>query len=644
MENWNPRYNDVYFTPDQGINESRHVFIEGSSLSTCFSRACSRGESQFSIVEIGFGTGLNFMLSLIELQKPGSLQSPGSSALPRLRYVSVEKYPLNLAQRMELLSPYFSALPELEHLSSLVPFPRPGWNTWNIPSEVLIPGSRVSRAASQVCAPDVCLELFQGDIREFAEELGALPAGSVHSVYLDGHSPDKNPEMWSTALFRTLNRLCAPEACLSSYSSAGVVKRALREAGFQVTRRPGFGKKRHMLTASPSAPAAGLPGEGVAIQKAGRPLPGGEPAPTRDAAENTNQKTAEKTTEKTPDKTDGDGPKKTRAPRNKTLSLSPEDRRELNRSLSVVDNCELSYGEGAAGGEWYRDRIFAGDSLQLCRQMPDNSVDLIVADPPYAALRKQFGTRGFSITEPRQYAEWLEPYFAEFARILSDTGSVYVCGDWRGAEAVQPLMNRYFHLRNRITWEREKGRGARANWKNSHEDIWFATKSDTYRFNLDEVKILRSVKAPYTRNGSPRDWLPSSDGAGYRLTHPGNSWTDLTVPFWSMPENTDHPTQKPEKLAARIILASSLPGDLVFDPFLGSGTTAVAARKLGRSFCGCELEEEYCLYALKRLRQADQSPEIQGILSHGDKHIFLHRNSNEAAVRKALEQGLLDNE
>ncbi|AHC14144.1 tRNA (5-methylaminomethyl-2-thiouridine)(34)-methyltransferase MnmD [Salinispira pacifica] len=624
MENWNPRYNDVYFTPDQGINESRHVFIEGSGLSTRFSRACSRGETQFSIVEIGFGTGLNFMLSLIELQKPGSLQSPDPSALPRLRYVSVEKYPLNLTERMELLSPYFSALPELEQLSSLIPFPRPGWNTWNIPPEIPIPGSRISRAASKVfspvSSPDVCLELFQGDIREFAEELGALPAGSVHSVYLDGHSPDKNPEMWSTALFRTLNRLCAPEAYLSSYSSAGVVKRALREAGFQVTRRPGFGKKRHMLTARPSAPAAG------------QPLPGAEPAPTCEVAENTNEKTA------------GDGAKKSRAPRNKTLSLSPEDRRELKRSLWVVEDCESSSAEGEAGGEWYRDRIFAGDSLQLCRQMPDNSVDLIVADPPYAALRKQFGTRGFSITEPRQYAEWLEPYFAEFARILSDAGSVYVCGDWRGAEAVQPLMNRYFHLRNRITWEREKGRGARANWKNSHEDIWFATKSDSYRFNLDEVKILRSVKAPYTRNGSPRDWLPSSDGAGYRLTHPGNSWTDLTVPFWSMPENTDHPTQKPEKLAARIILASSRPGDLVFDPFLGSGTTAVAARKLGRSFCGCELEEEYCLYALKRLRQADQSPEIQGILSHGDKHIFLHRNSSEAAARKALEQGLLDNE
>jgi len=91
-----------------------------------------------------------------------------------------------------------------------------------------------------------------------------------------------------------------------------------------------------------------------------------------------------------------------------------------------------------------------------------------------------------------------------------------------------------------------------------------------------------------------------------------------------MPENTDHPTQKPEKLIAKLILASSNPGDFVFDPFLGSGTSAVVARKLGRSFCGVECNQEYCCWALKRLEMSSTSPEIQGY-SNG---VFWERNSH----------------
>jgi site-specific DNA-methyltransferase (adenine-specific) len=122
--------------------------------------------------------------------------------------------------------------------------------------------------------------------------------------------------------------------------------------------------------------------------------------------------------------------------------------------------------------------------------------------------------------------------------------------------AIQRVGMRYFTLRNRITWEREKGRGARANWKNAAEDIWFFTVSDEYVFNLENVKIKRKVLAPYVENGAPKDWEKSENG-NFRLTHPSNLWTDLTVPFWSMPENTEHPTQKPEKLLAKIILAST---------------------------------------------------------------------------------------
>ncbi|MBP5793552.1 MAG: site-specific DNA-methyltransferase, partial [Spirochaetaceae bacterium] len=116
---------------------------------------------------------------------------------------------------------------------------------------------------------------------------------------------------------------------------------------------------------------------------------------------------------------------------------------------------------------------------------------------------------------------------------------------------------------------------------------------------------------PYKINGKPKDWDESDDG-NFRLTCPSNFWDDISVPFWSMPENTDHPTQKPEKLYAQVVLASSKEGDMVFDPFLGSGTASVVAKKLGRQYCGIELNEEYCLWAEKRLQLADKDKTIQG--------------------------------
>ena len=166
-------------------------------------------------------------------------------------------------------------------------------------------------------------------------------------------------------------------------------------------------------------------------------------------------------------------------------------------------------------------------------------------------------------------------------------------------------------VRNRITWQREKGRGASANWKNCSEDIWFATRGADYVFNVQDVMQRKKVIAPYRHNGEPKDWHDTDEGK-YRLTHPSNFWDDITVPFWSMEENTEHPTQKPEKLVAKLILASSRPGDIVFDPFAGSGTTAVTAKKLGRRWVGIEQNPEYCLWAQKRLEKADADSRIQG--------------------------------
>jgi site-specific DNA-methyltransferase (adenine-specific) len=210
------------------------------------------------------------------------------------------------------------------------------------------------------------------------------------------------------------------------------------------------------------------------------------------------------------------------------------------------------------------------------------------------------------------YAKWLDKWLKKTVRLLKDNASIYICADWKTSIPIPYIAGKYFVLQNRISWEREKGRGAKKNWKNCLEDIWFFTKSNDYKFYLDRVKVLREVVAPYRSDeGNPKDWFEKNNKK-LRLTHPSNVWTDISVPFWSMSENTDHPTQKPEKLIAKLILASSDEGDVVFDPFLGSGTTAVVAKKLNRKFIGIEKEREYVALALTRLEMADENPKIQG--------------------------------
>jgi site-specific DNA-methyltransferase (adenine-specific) len=243
--------------------------------------------------------------------------------------------------------------------------------------------------------------------------------------------------------------------------------------------------------------------------------------------------------------------------------------------------------------------------------LPKGFVDLLILDPPYN-LTKTFTSTTFRKKSIAKYAEWFENLLVELLPTLKDTASVYVCSEWCSSTAVHIVLDKLMKVRNRITWEREKGRGAKRNWKNASEDIWFATVSDDYTFNVDNLKLKRRVFAPYTdSNGAPKDWQKTSAGQ-FRLTHPSNLWNDITVPFWSMPENTDHPTQKPEKLLAKLVLASTNRGDLVFDPFMGVGSSIVTAKKLDRKYLGIEIEKEYCLLAAKRLSMAEVDAKIQG--------------------------------
>lgn len=266
------------------------------------------------------------------------------------------------------------------------------------------------------------------------------------------------------------------------------------------------------------------------------------------------------------------------------------------------------------------NRIFQQDLFEALPLLPKQWVDLLFLDPPYN-LTKSFNGHCFRERSPQAYADWLHSWLPQLLPTLKPTASVYVCGDWRSSGTLQQVLSEHFLIHNRITWEREKGRGAKRNWKNCSEDIWFCTVSKDYTFNPEQVQLKRRVIAPYRKakpsaksgKRQPKDWMDTVRGK-FRLTSASNLWTDLTVPFWSMPENTDHPTQKPEKLLAKVILASSNPGDVVLDPFLGSGTTAVVAKKLGRRFVGIEQDLMYCCLALKRLQMAENNPKIQGYL------------------------------
>ncbi|MBD2463749.1 site-specific DNA-methyltransferase [Oscillatoria sp. FACHB-1407] len=299
---------------------------------------------------------------------------------------------------------------------------------------------------------------------------------------------------------------------------------------------------------------------------------------------------------------------------NRTLELTDGDRDRLRQRLLQVP----PHGKFHS----FPTGTLQGDSTQLAKRLPPQSVDLLILDPPYN-LSKDFDGYKFAKRKVEEYTSWLEETILTFRPLLTETASLYICGDWFTSASIFAVASSHFMVRNRITWEREKGRGAKTNWKNSSEDIWFCTVSDQYTFNLDAVKLRRRVLAPYRNtDGTPKDWGTTANG-NFRDTHPSNLWTDITVPFWSMPENTQHPTQKSEKLIAKLVLASSNPNDRVFDPYLGSGTSSVVCKKLGRQYLGIELSEEYCLLTEKRLELAETNPSIQGF----SKGVFWERNT-----------------
>jgi site-specific DNA-methyltransferase (adenine-specific) len=318
---------------------------------------------------------------------------------------------------------------------------------------------------------------------------------------------------------------------------------------------------------------------------------------------------------------------KNRAGRNRTLSVSVHEQNEYSKKLiRIEEQSPLELNS-------IINKTILGDLHTSLDCLPKGFADLIIVDPPYN-LNKDFHGFKFKSSDNNSYLQYLRSWFPKVVSLLKPNGSLYLCGDWKCTSALQQVMQENMFVINRITWQREKGRGALSNWKNGMEDIWFGVKNkNDYYFDVESVKMKRKVLAPYKIDGKPKDWQKTQDG-NFRLTYPSNFWDDLSVPYWSMPENTDHPTQKPEKLIAKLILASCPVEGIVFDPFLGSGTTSVVAKKLNRKYIGLEMNEQYCIWTEKRLKNVENDKSIQGYV----EGVFWERNSLNAQPKTAKQK------
>lgn len=303
-----------------------------------------------------------------------------------------------------------------------------------------------------------------------------------------------------------------------------------------------------------------------------------------------------------------------KAAKNKTIDITVEEgRRYLERCITVEAPTDI---------ESIRNKTIYGDTFAVMPYLPKGFVDLLIVDPPYN-INKDFHGSKFKKTTDELYMEYTEQWVQAVLPLLKDTATIYVCCDWQSSPAILFVLKKYFHVQNRITWQREKGRGSLKNWKNGMEDIWFATVSKEYTFNVEDVKQRRKVVAPYRENGKAKDWEETKEG-NFRNTYPSNFWDDISIPYWSMAENTAHPTQKPEKLLAKLILASSNRNEIIFDPFAGSGSTLVTAKKLERCYVGIEQNAQYCVWTEKRLEMAEEDDTIQGYADG----VFWERNTN----------------
>ena len=258
-----------------------------------------------------------------------------------------------------------------------------------------------------------------------------------------------------------------------------------------------------------------------------------------------------------------------------------------------------------------RGHLFCGDSLAWLKSLPDGCVDLVFADPPYNIAKADWDV----FPDMSSYLTWCDAWAGEASRVLSPSGSCYICGFSEILADVKVAVQRHFKACRWIVWHYRNKANLGNDWGRSHESILHFRKSASTTLNVDDIRIpygAHTLKYParaqsgktsaFAKSAAKRseEWVPNPLGAKPKDVF------DIPTTCNGMGEKTPHPTQKPEELLRKIVLASSKPGDWVLDPFSGSGTTLVAAEQLGRRWLGCDLSEEYNGWAAARLRSVPE--------------------------------------
>jgi len=271
---------------------------------------------------------------------------------------------------------------------------------------------------------------------------------------------------------------------------------------------------------------------------------------------------------------------------------------ELSEIGSQTDKFHLLYHSE-------KGKLFQGDSIEWLKSLKSESTDLIFADPPYNIKKTEWD----KFESQEKYIQWSMQWIREAARILTGEGTLYVFGFTEILADLKHPSMKYFRGCKWLIWYYKNKANLGKDWGRSHESILHLRKGKKFTFNIDDVRIPygkhtlkypshpQAVTSQYGNSGKRSDvWIPHPDGAKPRDV------LEIPTTCNGMEEKTPHPTQKPEELIRRLMLASSNENDTVLDPFSGSGTTAVVAEQLKRKWLGCEISGEYNQWAVKRIK------------------------------------------
>lgn len=272
-------------------------------------------------------------------------------------------------------------------------------------------------------------------------------------------------------------------------------------------------------------------------------------------------------------------------------------------------------------------KLFLGNSIEWLQGLESKSVDLIFADPPYNIKKAEWDT----FESQEAYIEWSIKWIKEASRVLTDNGSLYICGFSEILADLKHPASKYFKGCKWLIWHYKNKANLGKDFGRSHESILHFRKSKKFTMNQDYIRIpygghtLKYPSHPQAKtsqygNGNKRDnWQPHPLGAKPKDV------IEIPTTCNGMNEKTPHPTQKPEELVRKFVLASSNNGDTILDPFSGSGTTAVVAEQLGRNWLACDTNRDYNEWAIDRL---------QKVITKSDDEWFWYDRRNEERRKK----------